>query len=108
MEIQTWGQQSTYRKCPTGILLYPSLYLQPFSRKLQCSAKHIAVTTLTFQGHVMSSICHMPFPISIPLELSLYFQPFLRYSAPKTSAHTHTQKRRHVLQPVQCIALDRQ
>ena len=38
---------------PMGDPLYPTLYLQPFTR---LGSKHIGVTTLTFQGHVTSSI----------------------------------------------------
>jgi len=56
--------------------------------------KHIGVMTLTLQGHGRyrphdQSICYTPFPIGVPLEPSIYLQPFLRYSAPK-SVHFHT------------------
>jgi len=52
-----------------------SLYLQPFSR--YCALSVFGVTSLTFQGHVTSSvndhsIAYMPFPIGGPLEPSLY------------------------------------
>jgi len=52
--------------------------------------KHIGVTTLTFQGHMTSSITwrfdsHMGFPISAPLEPSPYLQAFSRYLTPNIS-----------------------
>jgi len=55
--------------------------------------KHIGATTLTFQGHMTLSIIRFaicPFLlVSYLLELSIYLQPFSRYSAPKTRAPAH-------------------
>jgi len=59
--------------------------------------KHIRVTTLTFQGHVTTSVTwpiNSPYAISycigVSLELSFQLQPFSRYPASKpVRAHTH-------------------
>jgi len=53
------------------------------------------------------TIRHMPFSIGVPLEQSLYLQPFSRYSAPKPVC-IDTPQVIHILCQVQCIALDRQ
>jgi len=39
------------------------------------------------------SIRHVPFPIGVPLEPSLYLQPFSRYSASKTRVHIDTRRK---------------
>jgi len=52
----------------------------------------------------------MPHPIGVPLEPSLYLQPFMRHSASKTRAHARTQTHAasdFIFCPMQCIALDR-
>ena len=69
------------------------------------ASKYIWVTTLTFQGHVTSSVTWpidvstRPFPIGVPFEPSLYLQPFSRYSAPKP-ARVHTHIYRHTPQVI--------
>jgi len=69
-------------------------------------------TTLTFQGHVVSSIRHITFPVG-PLEVepSLYLQTFSRYSVPKSRAHRQTDTPKgeiSIVYPMQCIAPGRQ
>ena len=54
---------------PIGGPLEPGLYLQPFSR---LDPKHIGVTTLTFLGHVTSSVS-----IYNKLVISHYNQAFI-------------------------------
>ena len=56
-----WRHQSRDYSNPNGSFpiggpLVPSLYLQPFSLFEILSPNHIGVTTLTFQGHVTSSV----------------------------------------------------
>ena len=82
------------------------------------ASKYIWITTLTFQGPVTSqshaqSIHHMPFPVDVPLELSLYLQPFSSYLVSQTSPHTqkHTQTYAasdFIVCPMECVALHRQ
>jgi len=88
----TWPLDSTY-----PISYSCSIVTKPLSPALFeiLGPKNNWATTLTFLGHVTSSVTwpldsHIPFPIRAPLWPSPYLQPFSRYWAPKSRAHTHT------------------